>query len=386
MSSMSGRRSIVFYISGHGFGHASRELAVVNTLAMRRPDLQIVLRTAVSPALLTRSLRTPVITLDGPCDVGVIQVDSVTHDDDATIRAATAFQARMGDHINDECTRLNGLAVQAIVGDIPPVAFEVAQRLGVPSIAISNFTWDWIYEWYPELMKQAPGLPEAIRASYRLATDALELPLSGGFSVFPRSRKIPFIARHSERGREETRRRLDLDLKRPVALLSFGGYGLQRLDLTRLDCLNDWTLLLTDRIVPEQGTLSDRQIRFIPESLFDAGLRYEDLVSAADVVVTKPGYGIISECVAHDTPMLYTSRGHFREYDLMVAQMPSMLRCRFLSQADLFGGRWRDALNGVLQQPAPPTRAATDGAAQAARFIEGVLDGCSTPASTSSAG
>ena len=30
---------------------------------------------------------------------------------------------------------------------------------------------------------------------------------------------------------------------------------------------------------------------------------------AADVVVTKPGYGIISECIANDTAILYTSRG-----------------------------------------------------------------------------
>ena len=59
---------------------------MINTLAALRPDLQIVLRTAVSPTLLTRTLRTPVVHLAGPCDVGVIQNDSVTHDDGATIR------------------------------------------------------------------------------------------------------------------------------------------------------------------------------------------------------------------------------------------------------------------------------------------------------------
>ena len=49
-------------------------------------------------------------------------------------------------------------------------------------------------------------------------------------------------------------------------------------------------------------------------AMYDRGYRYEDLVRAVDVVVTKPGYGIISECIANDTALLYTSRGDFREY------------------------------------------------------------------------
>ena len=39
---------------------------------------------------------------------------------------------------------------------------------------------------------------------------------------------------------------------------------------------------------------------------------------AADVVVTKPGYGIIAECLANDTAIVYTSRGEFAEYDVLV--------------------------------------------------------------------
>lgn len=370
---MSARSSVVFYVSGHGFGHASREVEVINALAAARPDLHIVLRTTVSPSLLARTLRTPVTRLEGPCDVGVIQRDSVTHDDEATIREAVVFQATMADRVAAECARLGGLNVLAIVGDIPPMAFDVANRLQVPSIAISNFTWDWIYEWYSGPLLQAPGLVGAIRRSYRTATYALELPLAGGFEVFPHVTPIPFIARHAIHSRDETRRMIGVDPKRKTALLSFGGYGLQRLDLSGLDCLSDWTLVLTDRIV-HPDTITPAQVKYLPESLFDTGLRYEDLVAAADVVVTKPGYGIVSECVAHATPMLYTSRGRFREYDLMVAHMPSMLRCRFLSQDDLFGGRWRDALEALLQQPAPPRRMATDGAASAAAFIQGAID------------
>ena len=370
--------AIVFYISGHGFGHASREVEVINTLAARRADLTIVLRTAVSEALLTRTLRAAVIRLEGPCDTGVIQRDSVTHDDEATIREAAAFQETMTERVEAELVRLCPFDVRAIVGDIPPMAFDVATRLDVPSIALANFTWDWIYEWYVEQLRGAPTLLDDIRRSYRLATHALELPLSGGFEVFPQVTRIPFIARHSTCTRPEARRLLGLDPARSVALLSFGGYGLQRLAVEALDCLDDWTVLLTDRIT-SLGAHPRAEVQLIPESAFTADLRYEDLVAAADVVVTKPGYGIVSECIAHDTAMLYTSRGHFREYERMVEEIPSMLRCRFIEQQDLFAGRWKDALDALMQQPPAPRQMATDGADQAAAFIQDV---CSAPAST----
>ena len=214
-----------------------------------------------------------------------------------------------------------------------------------------------------------------VRRGYRRATRALELPLSGGFEVFPDVTRIPFIARHSARTRLEARRLLGLDPKRPLALLSFGGYGLQRLAIDGLDCLAGWTVLLTDRIT-SLGSHPPEQVRLIPESAFSDHLRYDD------VVVTKPGYGVISECVAHDTAMLYTSRGRFREYDRLVEEMPSFLRCRFIEQRDLFAGRWKAALDALMGQPPAPRSVATDGADHAAGFIEDAVDSCSAPAST----
>ena len=55
-----------------------------------------------------------------------------------------------------------------------------------------------------------------------------------------------------------------------------------------------------------------------------------------DVVATKPGYGIIAECIANETALLYTSRGHFVEYDVMVREMPRYLRCGFISNEELY--------------------------------------------------
>ena len=102
-------------------------------------------------------------------------------------------------------------------------------------------------------------------------------------------------------------------------------------------------------------------------------LRYEDLVGACDVVATKPGYGIIAECVANGTGMLYTSRGNFAEYDVLVAKMPRFLRCGFIDHDALFAGHWRDALDRIITSPEPPERPRTDGASQIASMIVDAL-------------
>ena len=59
---------ILFCVSGHGFGHAVRQIAIVNALAQRRPDVNIVVRTSVAPWLFSRSVRASVRHEPGPVD------------------------------------------------------------------------------------------------------------------------------------------------------------------------------------------------------------------------------------------------------------------------------------------------------------------------------
>jgi L-arabinokinase len=362
--------TIVFYISGHGFGHASRQVEIINALVGLDPACRIVIRTAVEAGLLARTLAVPYRLLDGACDTGIAQPTSVAHDDEATVREAAAFYDSWPDRVTSDLDRLAPEKPALIVGDIPPLAFEVADRLGVPSVAIANFTWDWIYETQPGLDRAAPHLRPTLRAAYAKASLALELPLSGGFDVFPTRRALPFVARRSTQRREDTRRFFGLPPDAPVALLSFGGYGLPELDLSLVDCRSEWTVATTDRVGGPARSLSQPHVVEIAEAAFVIDrFRYEDLVAAVDVVITKPGYGIIAECIAAETALLYTSRGTFREYPVLVGALPRFLRSRFISQDDLFAGRWIEALTTLLAHPAPPERPATDGADIAARAI-----------------
>ena len=342
---------IVFYISGHGFGHAARDIELIRALMARSPAARVIVRTSVAERLFA-----PLRGFDGvdvqrvETDTGITQIDSLTIDEADTVQRAAEFYGAFDAHVAREASVLTAARADLVVGDIPPLAFAAAARAGIRSVAIGNFTWDWIYSIYPAFEREAPEVLPRIRRAYAATTCALRLPLHGGFEPMAAvTRDIPFIARQSSRDPAETRDALQVGTGLPLVLASFGAYGAD-LPVERL--------LQSDRF-----TLVD------PRREPPPGFVYQDLVAAADVVVSKPGYGIVSECVANQTALLYTSRGRFVEYELFVDQMPRFLRCRYISQEDLLAGRWADGVEALLAQAAPPENPRVDGAEAAADYL-----------------
>jgi len=341
--------TLVFYISGHGLGHASRDIELIEALLKRAPGLKIAVRSSVASWVFER-IRGPRVEVT-PCetDPGVVQVDSLRLDEDETARRAATFYSTVDRRVRDEAAVLRRIAPALVIADAPPIAIAAAHAAGMPSVLVSNFTWDWIYAFYPQFDSIAPGVVGTIADGYRHATLALRLPIPGGFeSIAHVTEDIPFIARRSHRPRAETRQALGLNGHRLMVLSSFGGYGLE---------------------LPFERIAADDLDVVSPPRQPPAGLRYEDLVAAADVVVSKPGYGIVSECVANERPLLFTSRGRFAEYDVMLDAMPRMLRCRFIEQDDLLGGNWRKSIDALLAQPAPAAYPPVNGAEIAAEKI-----------------
>lgn len=348
--------SIVFYISGHGFGHASRSIEIINALIDRRPGLRVIVRSAVAPWLVQRTARPGVELSAAEVDTGVVQLDSLHLDAAASIARAEAFMATFDDRVAAEVDFLQDQKAALTISDLPPLGIAAAAAAGLPAIATGNFTWDWIYEHYDG----GQAIAARIAQVYANTTLALRMPMWGGFAAMPRVRDIPFVARRSERDPSEVRRALGLPEDERLVLTSFGGYGVERLDGDALRALRGYRVLLP-------GTVDET-------AMYDRGYRYEDLVRAVDVVVTKPGYGIISECLANDTALLYTSRGDFREYPVLVEAMPSFLRCAFIDHDDLFACRWTPHLDALLAQPDPATRPPVTGADVAADILIGILD------------
>src|SRR5215207_11669780 len=100
---------LVFYISGHGFGYASRDIEVINALHAIAPGVRLVVRTSAPQWLIDLTLRAPVTWLPTECDTGVVQIDSLRLDAFETVRRAAAHAAVFAEMAAREALLLRGL-------------------------------------------------------------------------------------------------------------------------------------------------------------------------------------------------------------------------------------------------------------------------------------
>jgi L-arabinokinase len=296
------------------------------------------------------------------CDVGLAQRDALTIDEPATVERCRAFALRWPALVDEEARWLRGAGARVVLGDIPPLAFAAARAAGIPAIGLGNFSWDWVYA---HLARRHPPLGEAAAQAadaYGRAALLLELPFAGDLSAFSRRERIPLVARRPRVEIEVARQRLGLG-SRPAVLVSFGGLGLPGFQASSLVDLTAFDFLVSETLHQPPA-----HVRAMPTDLGALGLGYEDVVGAVDVVVTKPGYGIVSDAIGARTRMVYTERGDFPEYPVLVREMGDYLPAVHVSNEDLRAGRLRAPLEDVLTRPFPPA-VDTSGALVAARRL-----------------
>ena len=149
---------VAAYVTGHGFGHATRMAAIVGALVERVPDLQVTIVSTAPEWLFRLNLAAPFSYRARALDVGVVQEDSIRLDAKATLEAYARAARRSGRARRGGGGRsCAGAQVHLVVADIPAAAFPIARRAGVPGVGISNFSWDWIYAAYVGSIRRMPG-------------------------------------------------------------------------------------------------------------------------------------------------------------------------------------------------------------------------------------
>ena len=360
--------NIGVYITGHCFGHAARMTEIMNRIGKTAPDSCFYLRTSVPQWFFRQSLAEEVqfrhenIVID----VGVVQHNVFRPAKKKTLLAFERFWSERKSLEEHELAFFKSIRPSLILGDIPPLAFEIAEMLGVKSIAIGNFSWDWIYRSYAAHYPEFDHLIGRIRKAYSCASLLLRLPLSDGLSAFPSVRDIPLVARAWKTCPEKVRSRLNIPCGRPVVLITFGGFGMDNLFLKHCENIPGYTFITA---FPSQGS-TPSCVRYIREDdLFDSGITFPDLINASDMVVGKPGYGMVSECIANRKPFIYTSRGDFAEYPVLVKEMKKHLPSVYIPQRDLFSGKWKSYLEKAASMTWPLNPMPVNGSEIAAQEI-----------------
>ena len=353
--------TVALAVSGHGFGHAVRCAGVARALLAR--GARVLVRTE-APAWLFPKGAEPMRHPGWPIDVGVAQRDGLELDIDETRRRWRAFARDFSVHARAEARLLLDEEIDVLVGDIPPLAFAAASRAGVPSLALGNFAWDWIYSAWPDF----DDIVSCVQSGYAQADVLLRLPLHSSeekaFSAFNPIEDVPLIARRAEQTKHSVRARHGLPDGAPVVLLSFGGFTARGLNLAALGEWSNYVFVVTPPIASGVNA-SPANVRVLNEMPAD----YVSLLAACDVVVTKPGYGIVADCLANRVAVLFTDRGPFREYDVLADALPRLGRAHYVPQAELRAGHLGPHLDTLLALTTPWTEQRMDGAACVAERV-----------------
>ena len=342
---------LCYYVTGHGFGHAIRTAQVLKALP---PSLPLIVKTTAPERLLREELPGREFTyIQAEYDCGCLQSDSVNVLKRETLARYGEIARRNHAHLAEEAAFLRAHGVRCVASDIAAFPLLAAREAGLPSVAVGNFTWHDIYADYAETTEDDALLTQ-MAAEYAAATVALVTPLH--LPTMPRLflsvDYVPLIARRGTPIRGILTAALGIPADKHLGLLYLGGWGLE-LDWAALERHSDWVFLL-DRPLPEQ---------IANARAFDPSVwRYADVAASVDAVISKAGYGTVSDCIANSVPLIYLPRYGFAEHEALVLGMTQWGGGIALSEAAFHAGDWGDALGAAQSARPNPNVFAVNGA------------------------
>ncbi|KAJ3023672.1 hypothetical protein HKX48_001896 [Thoreauomyces humboldtii] len=346
---------IAFYISGHGLGHATRSIATIRHLLTLGHVVTIISSTA---AFIFEDLlaRFPQCTLRNTVnlDPGVVQKDAVTVDVERSMAQLRVFLDGMEEVARKEAEWMAGQEFDVACLDAPFLPARVAKAVGVPSILITNFTFDAIFAGIASTAEDL-ALVTRCEALYALSDHLIRIPGHLTMPAFsgPRSSQIvdvPLVVRKSVTSRASVRARLDIPADAPCVLITFGGFYLADSHCSADEDLPDgWYGLMA---CPTDGASTSGRLRRIRTEAW----YMPDLINAADVVVGKCGYGTCSEVVAHGVPLVYVPRSGFVEEQALIDNLMTPYGFAVeMPQKAFYEGNWEPYILEAAAMPGKVT-------------------------------
>ncbi len=338
---------IALYVSGHGFGHATRQVALMEEIA-KRSKVEFLLRTEAPSALFKEAGIAFELESDR-FDVGMIQKSALVIDMPATLRSHRAIIADFDARVDRERSRLIQFAPDLVLSDCGPLPIEAAAALGIPAYTIGNFTWDWILEEYvTEDPRWAPIVRRYAQA-YGKSESYWRLPLHGDDgNAFSHTRDFGHLVRRPRLNKNETLKALGLheNESRRIVTVAFGGFQTKAFAGDDPDIPENVVFVgFTD---PPPGFAAP-WIKLPQRSPIST----VDLARVSSVLIGKLGYGTVAECLDYGVRMMYVPRPGNREIRFMERAIAGSDAFRKIPAEDFFAARWRPCLNRILEVSDP---------------------------------
>ncbi len=354
-------KSVAYFISPHGFGHAARSAAIMTALQHLDPGICFEIYTLIPEWFFSESLTGPFHYHALKTDIGLIQSSPLAEDAEATLRALDQFFPFSQDHIGQVARELTTTRCLYAICDISPLGILVGATAGIPTVLLENFTWDWIYENY---LPDHPGFAKHI-AYLRDIFNTPDFHILAEPYCQPDS-AVNLIARPISRNRvkspQAVRAALDITGEEKMILITMGGIPES---FRHIDHLREFHN--TVFVIPggsEQVTRSNNLILLPHHSDF----YHPDLINACDAAVGKAGYSTIAELYNTGIPFGYFSRDSFRESAFLTAYIDANMPGIEMQSKQIADPEWLTQIPDLLALPRAH-RDQPNGASQVAQFL-----------------
>ena len=347
-------------LSSHGFGHAARQATVLCALHQLRPSWRLVVSSLVSADFLKLVCgAVPVEQRLVGWDVGMIQADALGVDQERTLESLKALDAQLPQRLDQEAAWLAQQNTPVlVVGDIPPAAAVLAERLGAPLVWMGNFGWDDIYE---PLGGRFTEYAASARAQYRQGDLLLRCPFSLAmhWDIDEQALGVTVSALRELPG--PLRQHLE-HIQQPLVLVGFGGLGIA-IDPALFRLWPHHHFLMPAPVAPHlrANFQSEGNVTLLPESV-----RPFDVMPFCDRHLGKPGYSTFCEALSQDLGMHVVERDGFAEASVLMDGLRLYGQHRVLSRYALTQGDWE--LDQQLVDAIRPI-ASKQGAEEAAKAL-----------------
>ncbi len=360
-----GNPSIAYYVSSHGYGHGVRSCSIIRAINELFPEVNVRIVSRLASSFLTSHLASERNSIRAESfDVGMTQIDSIRVDVDSTLEKVRQLYAQRERLVQRESAFLRQEGIQLIVADVPAIPLEAAAMNSIPRLAVGNFGWDWIYSEFIPRNSAWKSIVGIIREEYAKADLLLRLPFCEKMSAFSRIEDIPLVASPGESKRAEIAELSRCEAARKWILLSFTTLEWTEEALANVERLADYEFFTVRPLEWQRRNIH----------ALDAGqISFSDVLASMDAVITKPGFGIVSDCIVNRKPLIYADRSDFLEYAVLEEGIRKYLRHLHIPTQDLYRGDLNTSLDKIWDMPEPAETLPWGGDRIAAQRIAGFL-------------
>uniref|UniRef100_A0A5B7AAJ5 Putative L-arabinokinase-like n=1 Tax=Davidia involucrata TaxID=16924 RepID=A0A5B7AAJ5_DAVIN len=350
-----------YYVTGHGFGHATRVVEVVRHLILAGHDVHVV--TGAPDFVFTTEIQSPRLFLRKVLlDCGAVQADALTVDRLASLEkySETAVVPRAS-ILATEIEWLNSIKADLVVSDVVSVACHAAADAGIRSVCVSNFSWDFIYaEYVMAAGYHHRSIVWQIAEDYSHCEFLIRLP---GYCPMPAFRDVidvPLVVRRLHKSRKEVRKELGIGDDVKLVILNFGGQP-AGWNLKEEYLPSGWLCLVCG--ASDNQELPPNFIKLAKD------VYTPDLIAASDCMLGKIGYGTVSEALAFKLPFVFVRRDYFNEEPFLRNMLEYYQGGVEMIRRDLLTGHWKPYLERAVSLK-PCYEGGINGGEVAARILQ----------------